>query len=380
MYFLTFVLKNVTRRRLRSLLTIAAIAIAVGAMIALVSISSGFIKSYMQLYEELGVDLIVFQSGVRQRLTSSLKESLGDEFLKIPGVRDVLPGSLDVVSFTDYDLYGVIVNGWVPESTVWTHLQLVEGRFLKTDDANAVVLGMVLADSLNKKVGDTVEILEGEPFNVVGIYQSFNVFENGAMVVPLTQLQRLMDRPGQVTGFSIVTENSRDADLIQRVKQQIENIGKRQKSGLTVMAAHEHVESILEIQLAKGMAWLTSTVALIIGAVGIMNTMVMSVHERTREIGVLRAVGWRQSRIVRMILGESIVLAIIGAAVGSVGAMLLVRGLTQFKTVKGLIEGQMQPDVIAMGFFVALLVGLVGGLLPAVRAGRMLPTTALRHE
>jgi putative ABC transport system permease protein len=128
------------------------------------------------------------------------------------------------------------------------------------------------------------------------------------------------------------------------------------------------------------MAWLTSSIALFIGFFGMMNTMVMSVHERMHEIGILRALGWRVMRVIRMIVLESVFLSTLGALAGMIGAVVLVQLLIRFPTVKGLIDGRIQPKFFAYGLVIAVFLGLVGSILPALRAARMLPTEALRHE
>jgi putative ABC transport system permease protein len=128
------------------------------------------------------------------------------------------------------------------------------------------------------------------------------------------------------------------------------------------------------------MAWLTSVIALVIGAVGVLNTMVMSVFERTREIGILRAIGWRKSRVVRLILSESLLLSVAGAAAGIAAAVLLTRALTWWPLVNGLIKGEVALAVLIQGFFIALAVGLIGGAYPAYRGAHLPPTEALRHE
>ena len=376
MRFLTIVLKNTVRRPLRSILTVIAIAIAVGSVVSLVGIASGFEETFLSLYKNVGIDMIVVRAGAKQRLTSTLDQSLGDQIKAIPGVREVIPGLADVVSFEEFGLYGVLVQGWVPETKAFEHVQVLSGRALKRDDRKAVMLGSVLAKNLDKKVGDPLHIFEDEDFRVVGTYKSNNIFEEGAMIIPLEQLQRLMDRPDQVTGFSIILEDPHDKPGLERIRKEIEAMG----PGLTAMTTSEHVKSVTEIQLAKAMAWLTSAVALLIGFFGIMNTMIMSVHERTKEIGILRAIGWRRQRVVRMILLESIVLSVVGAILGSLGAFLLVQVLTRVPTVSGLISGRIAPVFVLYGLFIALIVGFIGGLLPAYRASRMLPTAALRYE
>jgi len=375
MWFITMVFKNLARRSLRSFLTISAIAIAIGAFLSLVGVAMGFETSFLQIYEGVGVDLIVVRAGGNQRLNSSLDETLEDKIRPIAGVRDVLPGLADMVAFPKYDLFTVLVQGWRPETAAFDHLQIKEGRTLTRADKRGVLLGSILAQNMEKKLGDTLDLLEDEPFTVVGIYETFNVFENGAMVVPLAEMQRIMGRQGKVTGFSIILAPDAQA-RIGDIRQEIQKLA----PGLKVMPTREHVDSLTEIQLAKAMAWLTSMIALLIGGFGIMNTMVMSVHERTREIGTLRAVGWRKGRVFKLILLEAVVLSIVGAVAGAVFALVLLQVLTHVPTVSGLIDGRIRPLLLLEGFGIAIGVGLLGGILPAQRAARMLPVAALRYE
>ncbi len=128
------------------------------------------------------------------------------------------------------------------------------------------------------------------------------------------------------------------------------------------------------------MAWVTSAMALVIGAVGMLNTMVMSVFERTNEIGILRAIGWRRWRVVRMILMESILLSLAGGVVGTAGAIVLTQVLAAQPAVAGMVDPDVAPWVIAQGFVIALCVGLLGAAYPAYRGAQLLPTEALRHE
>jgi putative ABC transport system permease protein len=376
MWFSTFIFKNLVRRPLRSLLTAFAVALAIGSVIALVGIANGFEQTFLTLYANAGVDMIVVRSGARQRMNSTLDESLGDKIKQIEGVREVLSGLADLVSFEDAGLYSVVIQGFEPETAVFDHMKIIAGRSLLKGDKRVALLGTILAGNLGKKVGDDVEVVEGEKYRVVGIYESRNVFENGAIVIPLHELQRLMDRQGKVTGFSLILDNPRDVEAVQEIRRKIEALA----PGLSALPTADHVKSITEIRLAKGMAWLTSSIALFIGFFGMMNTMVMSVHERMHEIGILRALGWRVLRVIRMIVLESVFLSTLGALAGMVGAVALVQLLIRFPTVKGLIDGRIQPKFFAYGLVIAVVLGLLGSILPALRAARMLPTEALRHE
>jgi putative ABC transport system permease protein len=145
------------------------------------------------------------------------------------------------------------------------------------------------------------------------------------------------------------------------------------------MPGKEYADTASELKLARSAAWLTSTVALIVGAIGTLNTMVMSVFERVQEIGVLRAIGWKKSRVMRWILLESLLLALVGAILGTLIGAASTRFLSTLPIATRLISGEIEPTIVAQGFAIALFVGLLGGAYPAYRAARFLPTEALRH-
>jgi putative ABC transport system permease protein len=128
------------------------------------------------------------------------------------------------------------------------------------------------------------------------------------------------------------------------------------------------------------MAWLTSAIALIIGSIGMINTMIMSVYERTREIGLLRAVGWSTRRVLGLILMESVLLSIVGGLLGVALGVALTKLMTQMPAVSGIIAGVINWQMIGIALAIAITIGLIGGLFPALRGARLVVTEALRHE
>jgi putative ABC transport system permease protein len=238
------------------------------------------------------------------------------------------------------------------------------------------MLGKTLAASLGKKVGQTLTLYDAEDFRVVGVFESTTVYENGGMLLLLPVLQRIMGREGQVTGFTLSLQERASQEALDRACREIRQLDKN----LEPMPTEQYVNSTNEIRFVRAMAWLTSAVALVIGTVGVLNTMIMSVYERTREIGILRAIGWRRSRVVRMILSESIVLSVAGGMAGALAAILLTRCLSTFRAVAGVVEGHIDLATIGQGFLIALLVGVIGAAYPAYRGALLPPTEALRHE
>ena len=377
MRFCTLVLKNVVRRRVRSGLTVIGMAVAVGAVVALVGISDGFERSFLAVYQKQKVDLVVQQRGVKQRLTSVFDARLGDRIAKIPGVKQVTSGLVDFTSMDELGPVGVLVEGWEPNSPLMLALNILPGgRRLTHADQKGVLLGERLATGLGRRVGDKLSLFDDETYTVVGIFKSSTVYENGSMVVLLSELQRYMGHEGQVNGLAVVIDNPNNEQEIDRIRQAIEALGKNLEATPTA----EFVNSTNEIRFIHAMAWVTSAVALLIGTVGMLNTMVMSVFERTREIGVLRAIGWGRWRVVRMILMESVVLSLTGGVVGTLAAIAITRVLANHRAAAGMIDPDIALWVIAEGFVIALCMGLLGAAYPAYRGAQLLPTEALRHE
>lgn len=309
------------------------------------------------------------------RASAVVAEGLGEKIRRLDGVRDVAPTMLEIVSFDEAGIYGVSLEGLPVGSFLANQFKVTTGRPLQEGDERVVVLGKIIAANLKKSVGDTLDVIDGEPFEVVGIFQSYNAVENNMVLMTLPQLQRLTGREAEVTGFSLVTE-SNDPRLFERLRREIRALDPK----LDALSVGEFIDSAIEIRLANAMAWLTSSVALVVGAIGVLNTMLMSVFERTGEIAVLRAIGWRKGRVVRMVLTESFFLGIAGAVLGTCGALLLTELLSYHPKVEHMIPGGITLAVVLQGFVIAVLVCMLGGIYPSYRAAALLPVEGLHHE
>jgi putative ABC transport system permease protein len=374
MRFSTLIARNLLRRGVRTALTVVGLGIGIAAVVALLGIAWGFERSFMALYTAKGIDLVVVRAGASTKLTSSLDEALGERLRRLPGVRDVAGSLVDVVSFEDANLVSVMVNGWDPGSFLFRGVRVLKGRALRADDTKAAMLGRVLAINLGKAAGDEVRVA-GEPFRVVGTFESDSPFENGGLIVPRAELQRMMGRQGDVTGF-VVSADSPDRRSLEDLKRRIEAA----LPGVAALPARDYVQGDIQIRLAKAMAWATSAIALILGSVGVLNTMMMAVFERTGEIGLLRALGWRRRRVLGLILGEALALGGAGAVVGSALGFAGVRALAASPTASGFIAPDLPPAVFAFGLALGVGLSLLGGLYPALRGAALDPIEALRHD
>jgi putative ABC transport system permease protein len=308
-----------------------------------------------------------------------LAEDFGEQIKRLPHVKQVMAGLMDVVSFPDQDLMAVIINGWPPGSPLFKDRDLITGRLPTSGDHHKVIIGEKLAATLHKKAGDTIRIYDTD-VEVIGTFRSTSVFENGSIATLLSDMQEFMNRPHQVTGFIIQTDMPKDDPDRQAT---ISALGKRIESleqGIAAVPTNQFIENVDLIKLAKAVAWVTSAIALAIGAIGMLNTMVMSVYERVREIGTLRAMGWRKMRVMSMILGESVFLSFGGAIIGSLAAVFLTRLLSHMPITSGLVQGKIAPVIFVEGFLLAMLVGFAGALYPAYWGANLRPIEAMRKK
>jgi len=379
MHFISLVMKNVLRRPVRSILTALGVALAVGTFVSLVGLSNDFVGSISQRYATQGIDLVVLKSGRAEQVYATLPEKLGAQIKALPNIEAVSPILFDVVTFEDSDLVGVFIEAWYGDSPLFDHVKVMVGRRFTAADHHVVMLGKLLAQNMGKGVGDDI-VIDGQSFKVVGVHEVENAFENGGALVLISDLQEIMDRQGQVTGFELILKDDSEAKTAE-TRRQIEDLrdpnGKRWNLAATPVA--QQASSFIFVKMGRAMAWITSLIAIVIGCIGVLNTMMMSVFERTHEIGVLRAIGWRKSRVVRLIMLEALAVSVMGAVIGTLTAVVLTRALTLIPTVRAIVDGHIAPVTIAEGIVVACLVAALGSLYPAYHAAKQTPMEALRH-
>lgn len=373
MTFSTVILKNLLRRPARSLLTITGIGIGIAAVVALVSISWGFERTAQEIYSARGTDLIVSKVTSQTPIPPLFDQSAAAAVERLPHVERVSANLADMISIEEAPM--VLVFGWPPASYHWDHLQVVEGSPMTGAEGRKVLLGRLASEMLGKKVGDRLQVLTGE-FVVAGIFESPSLVENSAVIMPLEAMQEATESRGLIRHVNVRLKPGTTAGQRQEFTAALTN----SLPGFRALSAGEFTESNVGIQGARAMSWATSALALAVGAVGVTNTILMSVFERIHEIGILLAIGWRRRRILKMILLESITLSLFGGLAGIAGGIGAVRLIRLAPNVGPYIR----PDIglalvlVAMGIAVAL--GALSGLYPAWRASRLQPGEALRYE
>jgi putative ABC transport system permease protein len=373
MSLFSIVVRNLLRRRVRSLLTLVGIMIGIGAVVALTSLAWGFEQGWTDTYRARGADIVVARIASRDPLPTPFPSTAVDAMARLHGVAAAAGVLSDLMSIENAPT--MLVVGWQPGTFIWDHLKLKQGNWPRSGSEQVVMLGEIAAELLHKSAGDTVQI-EAEELTVRGVFSSAAMAENGAVILPLGRLQALTGRSGMVSFANLKLDPTITADEIKALRQKIETMG----GGFKAFDASEVGQANLAVQAGKAMSLATSLIAMAIGAVGVMNTVLMSVFERVREIGILLALGWRRSRIIVMIMLESMLLSLAGGLAGIVFGVLALEVLKQIPLLRGRLEMSVTagPLVAALGVSIAL--GVLGGLYPAWRGAHMQPTDALRYE
>jgi len=371
--FTGFAWKNLWRRRLRTLLTLCGIGMAIGAFVALVGFSRSFEHEWERLYSSSGTDIAVVDKNF---MNSSLNQSLQGKLRAVPLVARAEPMIFNILDITPE--VNAIVFGWLDDSYEFDSLTFSSGgRF--HNGKPEIIVGEMLAKNLNKKVGDTVE-LQGSTFTIVGIFHGGTALEAGALIMSLDQLQQISSLQGKVSGFHVKLRPAPPGEspehYLKRAQAQIE----ASLPGLNAQAAADRASNNQFVTLAHAVAWGTSCIALLMGILGIANTMAMSVFERTREIGILRAIGWKAWRVLLLIQVEATVLGFVGGFIGIAvgwGSLHLLSTLPQTASV---VSTSLSWIHLLEALAISVLSGIIAGAYPAWRGAHLSPVEALRHD
>lgn len=372
MPFYVLVLRNVLTRKVRSSLTAVAVAIAIMTVFALGVLTFSLRQTAISILETGHADFTVGQKGVSDLLYSSIDEGELDILRSYDGIESVT-GVLIAVVELDKERPFFLELGMEPQQTDEFGVRVVSGRVFEADATNEIMLGYRAARDLGKEVGDSFAI-ESDTYTVVGIFSTGQVFGDSASMIPLRRLQAGERKPGVVSLAFVRVKPGTNIDLLRA------QIDEDNPQLATVRTESEFGRIDRNLKLISAANVGASILALIVGAIGVMNTTTMSVFERTREFGVLRAIGWSRRRVLALVMSEAVVISLGGAAAGLAVGYVAIQALREVPELVGVFQPDYPLGVFGRSLTIAIGMALVGALYPAVRAALLAPMEALRHE
>ena len=370
MIFLRLIVTNLRRHRIRSFISIAGIAFSVAAMLTVVTILQGAIGMFSGILSS-DSEIIVFERNVSDLFFSNVPAAAADEIDDWPMVLHADPVLFGIVSSADHPIitcFGVTAADARIRKATW-----LEGdRLAFAQHSDDVVLGERAAEFLGARLDDHVPIGHAV-FHVIGILKTANGFEDGGVFMPLSSAQGFFHKEGTSSVIIVKLRNKDDAASFKTmVKEKFPN--------LIGLESAEFTRSYSQFKILKATAWAVGGCGLLLGGLGVANTMIMSVFTRIREIAILRVNGFSHLQVAAMIFGESGVVSLLGAVLGLVTGTCLLFILKQVPALHGYVDVTVQPFVLLIVILLALITGIAGALYPAAYAMRIRAVEALRFE
>jgi putative ABC transport system permease protein len=392
--YMLFAFSTVRHRQRRSWLTILGIFIGIAAVVALLSVSQGLKDAVSAQFAMMGTDTITIMPG---QLTGGGygSEPLNEGDLKaVEGVRGVdvvnpvLMRTAKVV-FQGEEKY-TYVMGMPPDKVEQVLLdmggvKIIEGRITGANDKYGVVVGYNIIDDFFKKdvrIGDKLEI-NGQEFKVRGrLSKVGNPTDDSQIYINMDTAREIFNEPDEITMMMVKVKSGSDPEEVAKdIENELEDRrGSKNFSVMTSAQLAETVQSVLGIiqVVLVGIA----AISLLVGGVGIMNTMYTSVQERTRQIGIMKAIGATNEDIQLIFLVESGLLGLVGGAIGCLLGILMSLGVEYGAAYAGFeaLKASVTPELVAMALGFSFFIGMASGTFPARQAAKMNPVDALRYE
>ena len=372
---LDFAFKNILRQRTRTILTTLGILIGIGAIVALGSVADG-LDAAIQSGLELTAGKITVQEGEDLFGMNSELDSEDEETISsLNGVKEVVPLIWYVDNIVPFQGPEWVAIGVEPEKSEYLfgeNIEYEEGREIEEGESEVAVVGYTIAQKYNVGVGDTWEIDEVD-FDIIGITEETGISDiDGSIVVPFEDLQDVLEEE-TFQWMYVIPDDIKDTE---KIAEDIEDTNDEYNALTTQELARQAGAIVDQVRFfTVGIG----AIAAFVGGLGVMNTMIMSVMERRREIGVMKAIGATNRMVLQQIITESAMISLLGGVggilLGLLGALLLTNVIGG-----GQITATVTPGLAVTGLAFALFLGVIGGLYPARKAAMVDPVEALRYE
>ncbi|MBU2523406.1 MAG: ABC transporter permease [Nanoarchaeota archaeon] len=401
--YLKFTFGTFQQRKLRSILTMIGIFIGIAMIVTLISLGQGLKGTIQDQFEAMGVDkIMIFPGGsgsffgVGQVGGPKLLDKDLDTIRKTPGIKLVSGMSYKIakISFKDETKYTWLIGLPTDESKTilqsYSNFNVVDGRNLEEGDKYVAIVGYYLyEENFYEKpveIRDKI-IIEGTEFKVVGHMGKIGSPQDDSQVyIPIDTYLDLMGGKRDY-GFVIaqVSDASRVDEIAERVRKELrkERDVEKGEEDFTVQTTQQAINSFSKIlNIVQAVLIGLATISLVVGGVGIMNTMYTSVMERTREIGIMKAIGAKNSSIITIFLIEAGVLGLVGGAIGTTLGVIAGKFVEFIAASAGysILKIKFSASLIIFSILFSFTVGAISGILPAIRAARLKPVEALRYE
>lgn len=385
--------KNLLRKKVRSVLTLIGIALSAWVLVSLLGFNHGYKTALNKDIDNMGFQLMIMAKGCPYEAATMMlkggtglrymKQSILETIEKEPEVEKITPILMQAVFDPNKGESGGIAAylGVEPKSfsEMKTFLKFRQGGWFTDENAYEAVMGYEAAELEQREVGDMTLIPEKNiQFKVVGILDRTGTQDDGTIFVPLKTLQKIFNKTDELTTIGIKVKKDADSNRLEKKLYTLPDV--------QVVSLAQVKQTIMRlISTAKVMVLSTALIAILIAMVGVINTILMSVHERFQEIGILKTIGAMPWDIFKLIWTETIILCTIGGVLGVILALILskitevmIRRILPYSPRGGLVLIDLKLVLITLAAI--LCIGLLSGLYPAWRAGRIRPLEAIRGE
>jgi len=368
-----YAVRNIIRTPLRSFFTLFSVALIIMLYSVLTSVGNSFTQQISAVLKQQDIDIAVQAKYAATPISSIIDNTTVESITHLNGIR-----SYDSILIGRKRLYGkssVFILG-VSNFNVFAQrlgFSIIEGRAL-VDLAREIVVGEKMAKVYGLSVGSEVKLSSGKKYLIVGIYSSWLNFLNSGIVIDLEDAQQLMNKPDKTSLlFLVLDDTTRTFEVIQKINKQFPD--------MRAIESQQLPDYLGPIKSMFYFSKIVSVMTLLIAVAVLLNTFIMAISERTKEVGILSAIGWSRQMIISIFLVESLLLSFGGGIIGyfcSYPVMAIL--LSNFTNISMYIPEAPSINIFFNVLEMTLFIGLFSALFPALYATKINIAKAIRHE